>query len=34
LVLIQGIWLAAFIYFGRSRVTASRLSFTVLRHLV
>lgn len=34
LVLLQGTWLAAFLYYGRSRVTASRLSFSVLRHLI
>jgi prolipoprotein diacylglyceryltransferase len=34
LVLVQGIWLAAFVFFGRSRVTASRLNFMVLRHLI
>lgn len=34
LTLLQGMWLAAFIYYGRSRVTTSRVSFSVLRHLV
>ncbi|MFH1060124.1 MAG: prolipoprotein diacylglyceryl transferase, partial [Pseudomonadota bacterium] len=34
LVLIQGTWLVAFVYFGRSRVTTSRLSFSVRRDLI
>ncbi|MFZ5586706.1 MAG: prolipoprotein diacylglyceryl transferase family protein [Thermodesulfobacteriota bacterium] len=34
LVFIQGIWLVAFAYFGRSRVTTSRLSFSVRRDLI
>ncbi len=34
MLLLQGIWLAAFLFFGRSRVTTSQLSFAVLRHLI
>jgi hypothetical protein len=30
ILLLQGVWLVLFLYYGRSRVTASRVSFHVL----
>ena len=34
LMLLQGIWVTAFIYYGRSRVTTSVVNFSVQRHLI